>query len=78
MNRNHLFFAFISFCLATPAFASGVAPGLYINANGSPLVPLIHSATGSIDIEIYTMYDLNVRNAIRDEIAKKISIRVIQ
>jgi phosphatidylserine/phosphatidylglycerophosphate/cardiolipin synthase-like enzyme len=60
------------------ANSSGIAPGFYNNADGSPLIALIHSATRSIDIEIYTMYDLNVRNAIRDEIAKNIPVRVIQ
>jgi cardiolipin synthase len=89
MAKNGFWFALVSLCFVTsmsafgapktaPKVANDIADGFYINAQGSPLIPLIHSATQSIDIEIYTMYDGNVRNAIRDEIAKGISVRVIQ
>lgn len=61
-----------------PPSPLAVAPGLYINASGSPVIPMIQAASQSIDIEIYTMYDAKVRNALRDAIAKKIAIRIIQ
>jgi phosphatidylserine/phosphatidylglycerophosphate/cardiolipin synthase-like enzyme len=81
MAKNGFCIALLSlgFLTSFSAFAaSDIADGFYINAEGSPLIPLIHSATQSIDIEIYTMYDQHVRDAIRDELAKNISIRVIQ
>jgi phosphatidylserine/phosphatidylglycerophosphate/cardiolipin synthase-like enzyme len=90
MTKNGFWFALftLSFLTGFSAFGAtavpnvasvqGVDDGFYVNANGSPLIPLIHSAAQSIDIEIYTMYDLNVRNAIRDEIAKGVPVRIIQ
>jgi cardiolipin synthase len=84
MAKNGFWFALftlgfaISMASVSAFGATDIATGFYINADGSPLVSLIHAATQSVDIEIYTMYDLNVRNAIRDEIAKGIPVRIIQ
>jgi cardiolipin synthase len=70
-------FAFSVSAHAAAPVAS-IAPGFYNNAQGSPVISMIQSAQQSIDIEIYTMYDLNVRNAIRNELAKNIPVRIIQ
>ena len=59
---------------------SGLGPsvGLYVNSEGSPLLPLIRSSRRQLDIEIYTMGDAEVRNAIRDAIHRKVRVRVVQ
>ena len=40
-------------------------PGVYVNADGGPLLPLLQNAREKIDIEIYTMSDLKVRSLLR-------------
>ena len=56
------------------------AAGIYLNSANSPLLDLIKSSTKTIDIEIYTMTDIQVREAIRDVIARKdkVTVRILK
>lgn len=54
------------------------APGVYLNSEGSPLIPLLQQAQRSIDIEIYTMQDPEVRSLLRSALSRNVQIRVIQ
>lgn len=67
----------------TPPPASsnpGEAPaeGVYLNSSGSPLLPLLQSATQSIDIEIYTMSDTTVRSLLRSALARGVKVRILK
>ncbi len=46
--------------------------------DGSPALALIQSAKKSIDIEIYTMTDLQIQSAIQAAISKGVKVRVVQ
>jgi cardiolipin synthase len=55
------------------------ATRLYENASdGSPIVSLIEHAKKSIDVEIYTMKDLTVINALKAAMGRGVKIRIIQ
>ena len=54
------------------------AEGVCVNAEGSPLLPLLQNATNSIDIEIYTMKDPTVRTLLRSAISRGVTIRVVK
>src|SRR5580658_4386731 len=54
------------------------APGVYVNAEGSPLLPLLKNARGSIDIEIYTMNDTTVRGLLRDALSRGVRVRIVK
>jgi phosphatidylserine/phosphatidylglycerophosphate/cardiolipin synthase-like enzyme len=60
------------------AATSPPAPGLYLNSEGSPLFQLLQSASTSIDIEIYTMSDKQLRASLRAALAKKVKIRIVK
>ena len=55
-----------------------VQPGLYNNADGSPIIPFINQAQATLDIEIYQMDDHAVRNAIRDALRRGVRVRIIK
>jgi phosphatidylserine/phosphatidylglycerophosphate/cardiolipin synthase-like enzyme len=63
---------------AAPAWADVPAPGVYLNSNGSPLFPLLESATQSVDIEIYTMNDMAVHADIRAAMARGVRFRILK
>ena len=52
--------------------------GVYLNSDGSPLLPLLKNATKTIDIEIYTMKDITVRNLLRDAMKRGVTLQIIQ
>lgn len=52
--------------------------GVYLNSEGSPLLPLLKNAKKSIDIEIYTMSDPTVRALIRQALARRVKVRIIK
>jgi len=52
--------------------------GFYNNAEGSPVFQMIHSASQTLDIEIYLMTDLDIRVAIRDALARHVKVRVVK
>jgi phosphatidylserine/phosphatidylglycerophosphate/cardiolipin synthase-like enzyme len=61
-----------------PRNGNAPADGYYNNADGSPILALLESATQSIDIEIYTMDDPAVRQALRTAMSKNIRVRIIK
>ena len=66
---------------SSPSFGAPAAAveQLYDNASdGSPIVSLIASAKKSIDIEIYTMKDMGVINALKTAMGRGVKLRVIQ
>jgi phosphatidylserine/phosphatidylglycerophosphate/cardiolipin synthase-like enzyme len=63
---------------AAPPMNELPAPGVYVNAEGSPLLPLLKNAKGSVDIEIYTMNNLTVRKLIREDLARGVRVRIIK
>ncbi len=69
-----LFFAVVIFP-ATSRAAS--VDALYENSN-SPLISLITQASSSIDIEIYTMKDLNVISALKSAMSRGVQLRIVQ
>jgi phosphatidylserine/phosphatidylglycerophosphate/cardiolipin synthase-like enzyme len=79
-----MFATLISFALlGSPAQAaldmnSMPAPGAYVNAEGGPLLPLLQNAKSSIDIEIYTMKDLKVRELLRAALARGVKVRIVK
>jgi phosphatidylserine/phosphatidylglycerophosphate/cardiolipin synthase-like enzyme len=54
------------------------ADGLYLNSVGSPLFQLIQTASRTIDIEIYTMADPEVRTYLRDALSRHVQIRIVK
>jgi cardiolipin synthase A/B len=54
------------------------APGVYLNSEGSPLLPLLENARTSIDIEIYAMEDPTVRDLLRAALARGVSLRILK
>jgi phosphatidylserine/phosphatidylglycerophosphate/cardiolipin synthase-like enzyme len=54
------------------------AQGVYVNAQGSPLLPLLQNARNAIDIEIYTMGDKTVRRLIREALARGVKVRILK
>jgi phosphatidylserine/phosphatidylglycerophosphate/cardiolipin synthase-like enzyme len=52
--------------------------GVYLNSEGSPLLPLLESANRTIDIEIYTMNDPTVHRLIRQALARHVRVRVLK
>ncbi len=67
-------FLFVSQLLAWNAVKADV---IYDNSKGSPLIPLIQSATKLIDIEIYEMSDANIELALRNAISRGVKVRII-
>lgn len=63
---------------ATPGSRAHIAPGFYNNADGSPLVRLIRSATSRLDIEVYEMDDPQVIAAIRDALQRGVRIHIVK
>src|SRR4051812_22171502 len=53
-------------------------PGLYVNSEGSPLLPLLKNAKDYIDIEIYTIGNQTVRDLLREAISRRVKIRIIK
>jgi len=53
-------------------------PGFYNNADGSPIIPFIQQTRSTLDIEIYTMDDQAVRDAIRDALARGVRVNIIK
>lgn len=51
--------------------------GVYLNSDGSPVVPLLKNAKRSIDMEIYTMKSPTIRRLLRDALARGVQIRVV-
>ena len=64
--------------LAGRGSLSGIATGLYNNADGSPILALIGAATKTLDMEIYTMDDQTVRDAIRSAMACGVTVRIVK
>ena len=64
--------------LALAGNPSMPVPGVYLNSAGSPLIPLLQSASQSIDIEIYTIKDPTVHQLIRDALARKVRVRILK
>jgi len=62
---------------AAPSINEMPKAGVYINAEGSPLLPMLANATGTIDIEIYTMKSQTVRDLIRGALDRGVKVRVI-
>jgi phosphatidylserine/phosphatidylglycerophosphate/cardiolipin synthase-like enzyme len=54
------------------------ADGVYLNSDGSPLLPLIQGTQRTLDIEIYTMDSPTVRAEMRAAISRGVKIRVIK
>ncbi len=52
--------------------------GLYDNSVYSPIIDLIHSAQSSVQIEIYTMKDQNVRNEIRAAMNRNVAVQIVE
>ncbi|MBI3534362.1 MAG: hypothetical protein HY072_02590 [Deltaproteobacteria bacterium] len=52
--------------------------GIYNNPEGSPLLPLIQATQSTLDIEIYTMSDSSLREALRDALKRNVRIRVVK
>lgn len=52
--------------------------GLYSNPDAPAVADFISSATSSVDIEIYEMSDLGVREALRRALKNKIRVRIIK
>jgi phosphatidylserine/phosphatidylglycerophosphate/cardiolipin synthase-like enzyme len=67
----------ISSTFAAVKVSQVVPAGVYLNSNGSPLIPLIESTKHSLDIEIYTMEDPYVRQLLRDALARSVKIRIL-
>jgi cardiolipin synthase A/B len=80
LNRSSkLVLSTLTFLLATLAYGASLpAPGLYENSRGSPLIPLINAAKKSIDIEIYSMENPGVHQAILAAQASGVKIRIVQ
>jgi len=53
-------------------------PGVYVNADGGPLLPLLQNAREKIDIEIYTMSDLKVRSLLRAALKRGVKVRIVK
>ena len=67
--------------LGNKSLTGSVSEGFYNNADGSPVLNLLDSATqstDSIDIEIYTMQDPAVRASLRQALARGVRVRIIQ
>jgi phosphatidylserine/phosphatidylglycerophosphate/cardiolipin synthase-like enzyme len=66
--------------LLQPTYVTQTIPqsNLYINSEGSPLLPLLESARNSIDIEIYTMKDPTVRSLLRKALGRNVNIRMVK
>jgi len=64
--------------LTPTAFAVYPLSGVYINSDGSPLIPLIRAAQTTLDVEIYTMTDRLVRQEFRAALARRVRIRVVK
>jgi phosphatidylserine/phosphatidylglycerophosphate/cardiolipin synthase-like enzyme len=54
------------------------ADGLYLNSVGSPLFQLVQAAQQTIDIEIYTMADPEIRQYLRDAISRQVKVRILK
>jgi cardiolipin synthase len=71
-----------SFCfIAVSTHASGVGPVDRLYENGvdpSLVIPFIQSAQKTLDIEIYTMEDLSVINAIKTAIGRGVKVQIVQ
>ncbi len=52
--------------------------GFYNNADGSPLLDVIHGAKETLDIEIYEMSDEDVKYFLRNAMARNVRVRVIK
>jgi len=80
----------IKFCLflsVLPQFAFAAKPasnalmptaGIYINSEGSPIIPLLTNATKSIDIEIYTMKDATIHSLLRSAMSRGVKLRIVK
>jgi len=54
-------------------------PGVYLNSEGSPLLPILgYDKLKTLDIEIYTMGDPNVRSLLRAALDRKVKIRIVK
>ena len=51
--------------------------GFYSNAEGSPVIALMNAARQTLDVEIYTMQDLSVHQAVRDALHRGVKVRII-
>ena len=63
---------------AAPPMGALPAQGVYVNAQGSPLLPLLENARSAIDIEIYTMADTTVRTLIRQALSRGVKVRILK
>jgi len=61
----------------TSVSANYPAPGVYIGSE-NPVIALLYAAQNSIDIEIYTMGDPGVLQALRDALTRHVKVRVIE
>ena len=55
-----------------------VQEGFYHNAEGSPLLDLIEQSRSTIDIELYSMTDLNIIGALKQAVKRGVRVRAIQ
>lgn len=53
-------------------------PGIYSNSDAAPVDKFLRLARRSIDIEIYEMEDLDVREALRAALARGVRIRILR
>jgi cardiolipin synthase len=74
-----LLFAWLGSSIALAASATATVDHLYDNASdGSPVISLIQKAKKTIDIEIYTMKDVNVINELKAAMGRGVKLRIIQ
>ncbi len=70
---------FVLSCLvASGAWAGVPGQGFYENSTSTPVIALLDSAQSMIDIEIYTMDDPVVHQAILNALAAHVKVRIIQ
>ncbi len=60
------------------AHAGGLQMGFYDNAKGSPVIDLIHSATSTLDMELYEMDDPAVISAVRDALKRGVKVHIVK
>jgi cardiolipin synthase len=78
MNKSGILVLFSCVLMSSSAIASSTSDGLFENSSGSPLMNAIRSATRSLDIEIYTMNDANIRAEILSALSRRVKVRIVQ
>ena len=66
------------FLTSVSAGKPNITPGLYNNAEGSPLISLINSAQSTLDMEFYEMDDPNVISAVRQAISRGVTVHIVK